>query len=159
MSKSRASKLGAHNFITLGDLINIWLSLMSKFHPLTRLYYCIYGLYGHSYFWLYLRDFRSDTWSEPFSESWKWHRSGLRWAQWKWAETPVSRRCPHKWSRPRFFQIFELWKFYFWTFFGTFEKAYLARKDIGSHEIDTAIMYCGGNTEKILGSYNTGELL
>ena len=30
-------------------------------------------------------------------------------------------------------------------------KAYLARQDIGTHELDTAIMYCGGNTEKILG--------
>jgi len=31
-------------------------------------------------------------------------------------------------------------------------KAYLARQDIGTHELDTAIMYCGGNTEKVLGN-------
>ena len=57
------------------------------------------------------------------------------------------------------FWTFELWKFYVWTFSGTFEKAYLARKDIGSHEIDTAIMYCGGNTEKILGNYTSNHFM
>lgn len=31
-------------------------------------------------------------------------------------------------------------------------KLFLTKKDIGEHEIDTAIMYCGGKTEKILGN-------
>jgi len=30
-------------------------------------------------------------------------------------------------------------------------KSFLAQKDIGADELDTAIMYCGGKTEKILG--------
>ena len=31
-------------------------------------------------------------------------------------------------------------------------KSYISKKDlIGDVELDTAIMYCGGNTEKILG--------
>jgi len=34
-------------------------------------------------------------------------------------------------------------------------KAYISRKDIGSHELDTAIMYCAGKTEKILGNIPT----
>jgi len=31
-------------------------------------------------------------------------------------------------------------------------KAYMAKKDIGDIELDTAFMYCGGNTEKVLGN-------
>jgi len=30
-------------------------------------------------------------------------------------------------------------------------KLFLTKKEIGAEEIDTAIMYCGGNTENILG--------
>ena len=32
-------------------------------------------------------------------------------------------------------------------------KSFLAQKDIGADELDTAIMYCGGKTEKILGTF------